>query len=425
MPATDPTLDAPTVDLSDGRYALVGKFAGLSKRAAQQMIRQHGGKITEKVDESVDVIVLGEAELPKSDRHHLELLEGEAVDLAIHSGKIEVIDETELWQRLGLVGDAHDVDIRNLYTPAMLAELLQVPTATVRRWHRRGLIQPRTEIRRLPYFDFQEIINARTLASLLAEGISPSQLERKLGNLEKYSPGVKRRLAQLTVIVEGKDILLREGEGLIDGIGQFRFDFDASQIEQKSTAAEDAPVSLEVGDADTAETAAAEMTPKEMLRAAAELEDENQLQEASLVYRTTLAAYGPDAEVHFRLAELLYRMEAPEAARERYYAAIEIDEDFVEARANLGCVLYELGDTELAFAAWNGALAYHPDYADVHLHLARSLDEQLRPNEGEQHWQQFLHLAPESPWAEQARQRLYGEKEEPPVESHTEEAPAD
>ena len=95
-----------------------------------------------------------------------------------------------------------------------------------------------------------------------------------------------------------------------------------------------------------------------------------------------------------------------EAARERYYAAIELDEDFVEARANLGCVLSELGETHLAMAAWNGALAFHPDYADVHLHMARLLDELSRERDAEEHWENFLTLAPESPWAEQARQRL-------------------
>ena len=401
--------DTPTV--AGHRYLLIGKFAGLSKRAAQQMIRQQGGKVSEKIDASANVIVLGEAELPKSDRLPADVIENEAVVRAIRDEEIEVVDETELWQRLGLVAGEHDADIRNLYTPAMLAELLQVPTATVRRWHRRGLIQPRTEIRRLAYFDFQEVVNARALVSLLAEGITPTQLERKLADLEKISPGVKRRIAQLTVIVEGKDILLREGEGLLDAIGQFRFDFDAPPTDQANERIAEPTLPVENSLAAVEQTAA-EMTPAEMLRAAATLEDENQLREACLVYRTTLAAYGPDPEVHFRLAELLYRMDAPEAARERYYAAIELDEDFVEARANLGCVLYELGDTELAMAAWNGALAFHPDYADVHLHLARSLDEQNNPAEAEEHWWQFLRLAPESPWAQQARQRLQSEKKE-------------
>ncbi len=58
--------------------------------------------------------------------------------------------------------------------------------------------------------------------------------------------------------------------------------------------------------------------------------------------------------------------------------AIELDEDLVEARANLGCVLAEQGERELAVAALEGALALHPDYADAHFHLARTLDELQR-----------------------------------------------
>ena len=404
---TPPLVSDPSA-VAGRRHVLIGKFAGLSKRAAQQIIREQGGKVSEKIDSSAQVIVQGEAELPKLDRLPPEIKKNQSLDQAIHNHDIEFIDETELWQRLGLVAGGHDADIRNLYTPAMLAELLQVPTATVRRWHRRGLIQPQIEIRRLAYFDFQEVVNARTLVSLLAEGITPTELERKLADLEKISPGVKRRIAQLTVIVEGKDILLREGEGLLDAVGQFRFDFDAPPIDGTDS---DLEQSLPVDSGlEAVENTVAEMTPSELLGAAAALEDDNRLSEACLVYRTTMAAYGPDAEIHFRLAELLYRMDAPEAARERYYAAIELDEDFVEARANLGCVLYELGDTELALAAWNGALAFHPDYADVHLHLARSLDEQNNQLEAEKHWRRFLSLAPESPWAQQARQRLAEEK---------------
>tara|TARA_Y100001933_G_scaffold107382_2_gene107695 strand:+ start:33876 stop:35105 length:1230 start_codon:yes stop_codon:yes gene_type:complete len=408
MESRNPSALSDLVTVADRRHVLIGKFAGLSKRAAQQMIREQGGKITEKIDLSAQVIVQGEAEIPKSDQLPSDVAKNESLVQAIRNGDIEVIDETELWRRLGLVAGEHDADIRNLYTPAMLAELLQVPTATVRRWHRRGLIQPRTEIRRLAYFDFQEVVNARTLVSLLAEGITPTQLERKLADLEKISPGVKRHIAQLTVIVEGKDILLREGEGLLDAVGQFRFDFDAVTANKMDSDSEQS-LPFETG-VEALEKSAAEMTPVELLEAAASLEDDNRLSEACLVYRTTLAAYGPDAEIHFRLAELLYRMDTPEAARERYYAAIEMDEDFVEARANLGCVLYELGDTELALAAWNGALAFHPDYADVHLHLARSLDEQNHQLEAETHWRRFLDLAPESPWAQQARLRLAEEK---------------
>ncbi|MBL9123171.1 MAG: tetratricopeptide repeat protein [Planctomycetaceae bacterium] len=85
---------------------------------------------------------------------------------------------------------------------------------------------------------------------------------------------------------------------------------------------------------------------------------------------------------------------------------IEIDDDFVEARANLGCVLMELGHYELAEAAFHGALAYHGEYPDAHYHLARLLDEVGRSHEAIPHWRSFLQLAPTSPWAEEAADRI-------------------
>ena len=86
--------------------------------------------------------------------------------------------------------------------------------------------------------------------------------------------------------------------------------------------------------------------------------------------------------------------------------AIELDEDFVEARANLGCVLAETGELELAIAAFQGALVHHREYPDVHYHLARTLDQMHRAAEADVHWRTFLQLAPDSPWANEARLRL-------------------
>ena len=86
--------------------------------------------------------------------------------------------------------------------------------------------------------------------------------------------------------------------------------------------------------------------------------------------------------------------------------AIELDENFVEARANLGCVLAEMGQRDLAVAAFEGAIRYHADYADAHYHLARTLDEMGHRRAAEQHWRRFLALAPGSPWAAEAQQRL-------------------
>jgi tetratricopeptide (TPR) repeat protein len=150
------------------------------------------------------------------------------------------------------------------------------------------------------------------------------------------------------------------------------------------------------------------LSPEALVSIAAELEDDDQLELAADACRAALAAGGPRADICFQLAELLYRLGDVTAARERYFQAIELDEDFVEARANLGCVLAETGQLELAIAAFHGALLFHSEYPDVHYHLARALDELGRSDEATTHWHTFLALAPDSPWADEARARLLG-----------------
>jgi tetratricopeptide (TPR) repeat protein len=70
------------------------------------------------------------------------------------------------------------------------------------------------------------------------------------------------------------------------------------------------------------------------------------------------------------------------------------------------CSIGELGELELALAALEGTLRQEPDYADAHWHLAGILAEMGRAAEGRRHLRRFLTLAPESPWASLARERL-------------------
>lgn len=291
--------------------------------------------------------------------------------------------------------DHQPAGIMRLYTPAMLAELLEVPVAAIRRWQRRGFLHECQTVRRLPYFDFAEVGIARHLAALLHAGCSLRTIDRKLADFARQVPEATRPLADPAVVVVGKRLFLRKGEELAEPGGQMLIDFDGADeevaalefVSPASIAAEDSPAS-------------------DLQQAAQDWEDCGELAQAAEAYRILLALEGPTAEGNFALADLLYRMGDLAAARERFYVAIELDEEYVEARANLGCVLAEKGELELAVAAFEGALKFHPDYADVHFHLANALDRLDRRNEAETHWRQFLELAPESPWAEAAEGRL-------------------
>jgi tetratricopeptide (TPR) repeat protein len=390
--------------LDGDRIVLVGKLASMSKRDATQLIREHGGSVVERNSGDATWIVIGEAELPILDLSDAEQWLDAETREAADEGRVRVATETQLWQHLGLVDADHDV--HRLYTPAMLAELLDVDISTIRRWHRRGLIKPARMVRKLPYFDFQEVATARRIAELLAAGIKVGALVRKLEEIARYLPDVERPLAQLSIIVEGKEILLRQGDGLIEPGGQLRFDFGAAEDAQQEVEAADQPAAPMSISTEQIHAERLAQSPDEICRLAAELEDEGQLTTAAEMYRAALAVGGPRAETCFQLAEVLYRDGDVAGARERYYMTIELDEDYVEARANLGCVLVESGQVDLAVAAFEGALTYHEDYADVHYHLARALDQLGRESEADEHWRRFLDLAPDSPWADQAHSRL-------------------
>jgi tetratricopeptide (TPR) repeat protein len=297
--------------------------------------------------------------------------------------------------------------IQRLYTPAMLAELLCIPVAAIRRWHRCKLLVPHQEVRRLPYFDVPEVATAQRLAHLLRAGVSLPDIERKLADLARLLPGVERPLLHPAVVVQGQSVLVRQGDGLIEAGGQLRFDFEGIELPPPAAAPgleSPAPPVQAAGVLRSVE--AVSLSAEQMRRLAVEWEDAGRLSEAADLQRAAMAAAGPDPEGCFQLAELLYRLGDLGAARERYYMAVELDEDYVEARANLGCVLAEMGRWELAVAAFEGALRYHPDYADAHYHLARTLDDMGHRRTAEQHWRRFAALAPGSPWAAEAAERL-------------------
>ncbi len=387
------------------RVALLGKLAGMSKRDAGRLIRRHGGTVARRSDATITLVVLGEADIPVDQPADSRPFWNEQTRHAAEEGRLTTITETQLWERLGLV-EQHK-SVRGLYTPAIVAELLGIPVGLVRRWHRKGVIVPVREVRRLPYFDFREVATARRLADLLAAGCSPQAIEKQLSDLTRFIPSVERPLRQLSFIVEGKQLLFRDRGRLQEPGGQLRFDFQARSDTAERRAAADHPGPAVVPLPATVGDPPAAASPAEMFALAGELEEDGRLDDAVLMYRAVLAAAGPDAEVNFLLAELLYRLGDVPAARERYYAAIEVDDDFIEARANLGCILAETGQSDLAVAALQGALNLHPDYPDAHYHLARTLDDLGRQDQAATHWRRFLALVPDSPWAEEAHDRLF------------------
>jgi len=302
-------------------------------------------------------------------------------------------------------------DVHRLYTAAIMADVLRVPPAAIRHWCRAGLIAPAHVGGSVEWFDFEQLVVARHLARLLAGGLSLREIDAKLGGLV---PGGGRAAAEAAarVRLDGRRLSLDDGGRLLAPGRQLQLGFYTDSLSQPDDA-EPAIVSIPPAGPGAAvehglrdDFPAAGSDAAEILDLADDLEAAGEFVEAAEAVRAVLQAQGPSAGVVFTLAELLYRSGDLTAARERYYSVIEIDPDHLQARANLGCVLAELGEHDLAVAALEGVLRQEPGYADAHWHIAGVLRDMGRPADSLHHLRRFLDLAPESPWATLARSRL-------------------
>ena len=310
-----------------------------------------------------------------------------------------------------------DVDaICGRYTPAMMAELIGVSTAAVRHWRRRHLLEPVRRSGSLEWFDYGELVVGRRLAKLLAAGLSLQEIDRQLSRL----PGEARTIARghEPLYIEDRRLYLRRQGRYVGPSGQLAFSFAAAEpIERELQNISEDPLPEDAVICSLAVEPVAPPSQRDpidesyetiddLLCLSADLERCGHLVEASEAIRAVLQATPPTAQLAFLLAELLYRIGDLTAARERYYMAVELDHDHLEARTSLGCVLEELGEHDLAKAALEGVVRQEPDHAEAHWHLAGVLEAVGEQADAARHLLIFLALAPQSSWCEVARSRL-------------------
>lgn len=389
--------------LENKRIGLLGKLGAMTRKEACHWLKHYQATVSEKLTGELDLVIIGADELPDED---IQAMLNEKLRERIRQGDTVLVHEHDLWASLGLVDDP---SAKQLYTPAMVASLIKTPVSAVRRWHRIGLLPSIKVAHKLPYFDFEQVQCAKQIAAWVKQGAKVTDLKKQLDDFG--SRIANRSLIDLDIRIDGRRILLYDDGKLIGSQGQLHLNFDEPS-EDQDTSEERSILVISSHGGQASLRGPREIqdqgpsTRDAMLAAAEELEDAGQIQEAIEWHRVILAKYGPNAEIVFGLGELLLRAGEVLAARERFYNAIEIDEDFVEARASLGCVLAETGQVDLAIAAFEGALAKDDHYPDVHYHLARSLDEIGNTQDATKHWLRFLQLSPQSPWADEALERL-------------------
>jgi tetratricopeptide (TPR) repeat protein len=406
-----PAADSPLPDvlhsspaLQGERVAFTGTLASMTHAQAAARVEEHGGSAAEHVSRQTTMLVVGEEGWPLEDDgspsvklQQVERWRRDGVD-------IRIINESDWLLLLGLT-ERRD-EIRRLSTPAMLSQLLDVSVHVIRGWERAGLIRPVKKVYRLPYFDFQEVTSARRLSQLLEAGVARREIEDSLRHLPSVQRGDARPLEQLELLARNAHVVVRDRHGLVSPTTRQRlFDYEP-EIEDvakpQTDDLEGPPPSIRIELARPAE----KFTSRDWFAQGCRLSDEGELRHAAEAFRLCLMTDPHNPEVHFHLAECLYRLDSPRAALERYYTAVENDHDYLEAWTQIGCLHRELGELESALDAFEIALDVHGDYPDAHFHKAETLFELGRIADAVPHWERYLHFDSRGPWAEMARQRL-------------------
>ncbi len=384
--------------LAGERVSFTGTLASMTHKEAHARVVECGGMAAEHISRQSTMLVIGEEGWPlEADGkpsvklQHAERFNAEGLD-------IRIVKESEWLEFVGLDGWREELHRR--CTPAMLSQMLNVSVHEIRRWERMGLIQAVDRVGRLPYFDFQEVAGARRLAELVEAGVSVNEIQASLAKLQSVVGMGERPLAQLEILAGGKHVFYRDRAGrLKTASGQRMFDFagpprsEEPESESLILPVEPAPDRRHWKSADWFDEAR-------------RLADNGDLGPAVEMLRMSLMEEPDAPEVHFYLAEVFYRQGNPAAALERYYVAVELDHNYLEAWTQIGCLLAEQREFTSAIDAFNIALDIHGDCPDAHLHKAETLHQAGRSSEAVAHWQKYLEFDRSGPWAEAARKRL-------------------
>ena len=282
--------------LSGTSVAITGRFATMSHEECIELLRVSGCRHHSRIADDTHVLVIGAIGWPlREDGHSTQALR-DAVRRRDSGQELSILTERELLELLGR--DEQRQDLERLYTTQQLSRMLEVPARQLRSWTRQRLIVPRKIVHRLLYFDFPQVARARSIANLVKQGHSPAHIRRILRDFSDWHPEASEVLGQIETLDARGPLIARMGDGTLRGPhGQLWFDFEAEPADEL------APESIELPRLEP------DTRAEGWFRRGVEAEEKSDWQEALHCYEDALLCGGPDSEIAFHLAGVLYVLE--------------------------------------------------------------------------------------------------------------------
>ena len=272
------------------------------------------------------------------------------------------------------------------YSRQDVLRILEIGFRQLQGWERAGLITPRQS------YSFQDLGQLRTLRALREERV-PAGLIRASIHAMKAVSGMTNPLLEACIVHTGARLVFRTQGAIVDPIRrQLLFDFD--RYEQTQSAAP------------FRQSHAEPLRAQEQFLEAVAAEESGDKAKAIRLYEEILS-HAPDyAPASINLGTLYFHEKNFLRAELHYRHATLADPEYVLAYFDLGNVLDELGRLEESIAAYKKAIALAPRYADAHYNLALASERTRQDRLALKHWQAYLRIDSQGPWADHARERI-------------------
>lgn len=301
------------------------------------------------------------------------------------------------------LGDADDVPrsarepVSDLFSLGEVARLLGLSTGRLRSLDKNGVVTPSGRRRGKRAYTFQDLIALRAARDLLAKKVRLRDVARAITSIRTALPRVTRPLAELTIISDGRQVVLKSDSGSFEPVsGQMILDFEIKSLR-------DDVVRVLRPNAGRART----KTAYDLYVRASQLdEDPATLSDAEDLYRRAIELDPWLAIAYTNLGNICFRRGEEDRALELYRKALLIDVAQPEAQYNLGYVMLERGQAPEAIECFNGAIRSDPRFADAYFNLAMAYEQTGDAEQARPCWRKYLEIEPTGTWAEIARRHL-------------------
>lgn len=287
--------------------------------------------------------------------------------------------------------------VTDLFTLSEIARLLKVTTGRLRTLDRSGVVSPTGRKRGRRAYTFADLIQLRAAQSLLNSDVRLRDVNRAMLALKKALPRVARPLAELRIVSDGRNIVVRTADGNFEPLsGQMVLDFEVKTLRDDVVRVLRPAAGRERS-----------RTAYELYLKASELdEDPATMNDAEALYRRALELDPWLTIAYTNLGNIAFRRQNTEAAESLYRKALELDSRQPEAQYNLGYMMLERGQADEAIPLFHGAIDVDPGFADAYFNLAMAYEHSGQPAKARPYWTSYIELEPSGTWTEIAKRHL-------------------